>query len=477
MATCATCGRKFSGFSFGAAPPANCPDCRRLQKSAAPAGSLPETPQFRVAVPKPPAAIVTNTIIGINVAVYLAMCVAGVSWIDPSSLDALRWGADFGPLTLGGEWWRLVASNFVHFGLVHIGFNMWCLYNLGRALETLMGRKAFAATYLASGAAGSIVSILVHPMVIGAGASGAIFGVAGTFAAYLFLKRIALTPQAMKRTRNSIAGFIVYNLIFGAAIGRIDNSAHVGGLIAGAILGAIVPPVFRFRVRRPIAAQFELPPDRAEQESHANRVAWGIIVGSAIVLGAFLFWVRSVRAPYAEYGEAVHFIQRGQPAQAAGVLRALDGSGAPMPLAPILLGEMFLDQGNPKDAVAPLQAAVASDSSDMQSAFNLALAYAGSGNPAGALDQIGKVIASDKGGPGWDALFIRAVAEGESGNYAQAIRDLQSVRQAKPDFKEAEAGLSRIEALAGGTPESQLSPVAIPCPQLVAKSSLWPVLP
>jgi rhomboid protease GluP len=434
-------------------------------------------PQFKLAVPKPPAPVVTNTIIAINLAVYLAMCVSGVSWIEPSSIDALRWGADFGPLTLGGEWWRLVTSTFVHFGLLHIGFNMWCLYNLGRSLEFLMGRKAFAATYLASGVCGSVVSICWHPLDIGAGASGAIFGVAGTFAAYLFLKRVAISPQAMKRTRNSIGGFIVYNLAFGAVVGRIDNSAHLGGLIGGAILGAIVPPVYRFRVRDPLAAPIRLPPNQAEQEAHANRIAWGIIFGSGIVLAALAFAVKTARAPYAQYGEAVSLITSGRTTQAVAVLRNSLSRGAKMPLTPLLLGEALLDQGNPKDAAAPLEAALASDSTDMQSTQNLALAYLGAGNSEQALREVAKVIASEKAAPGWDAVFIRGLAEGENNDFTLAIPDLEAARQANPSLAEAAIDFTRFQGLANREPESQLPPLAIPYSKLVVKSDVWPIFP
>jgi rhomboid protease GluP len=102
---------------------------------------------------------VTYAIIAANVVVYVAMGLSGVSWTRPSIPDAIRWGADFGPLSLDGQWWRLFTSTFVHFGILHIAFNMWCLLDLGRSLEFVMGRKAFAATYFVSGIAASTVSL------------------------------------------------------------------------------------------------------------------------------------------------------------------------------------------------------------------------------------------------------------------------------------------------------------------------------
>src|SRR6204780_3176834 len=97
--------------------------------------------------------LVTRVIIAVNVLVYVAMGLSGVSWTDPSVAQAIRWGADFGPLTLSGQWWRLFTCMFVHFGFFHILLNMWCLRNLAVALEPMMGRVAFSITYLFSGLA------------------------------------------------------------------------------------------------------------------------------------------------------------------------------------------------------------------------------------------------------------------------------------------------------------------------------------
>jgi len=86
---------------------------------------------------------VTLALVSLNVLVYLGMGLSGVSWSEPAIRDAVRWGADFGPMTLSGDWWRVLTSTFVHFGIFHIGFNMWCLWDLGRTLEFFMGRKGF----------------------------------------------------------------------------------------------------------------------------------------------------------------------------------------------------------------------------------------------------------------------------------------------------------------------------------------------
>jgi rhomboid protease GluP len=491
VATCATCGQNFSGFSFGSAPATQCPDCRNKAIQSArdlplepsdptltqPRAPQSDTPQFVVARTKPPVPIVTYSLIAANALVYLAIGLTGVSWPEPSISDALRWGADFGPLSLSGQWWRLFTSTFVHFGIIHIAFNMWCLYSLGRSLEFLMGRKAFAATYVASGIAASAVSLCWNPMGVSAGASGAIFGIAGTFASYVYLKRVALAPAAIAQMQKNLAIFIIYNLVWGAARGGVDNSAHIGGLLAGALLGAIVPPILRFRPRTDASQMTGFSPDRAEEESHSNRIAWGIIFGSAIVLGIGLVGVRTFRLPYAKYGDAAKLIRAGRTDAGIPVLQQLVDSGANMPLAPMLLAESYLDRGNPAAAVAPLQRSISADPQDFQSVQNLALAYIGANQPNEALTEIAKVFSYEGQKPEWDAVFIRAIAEGENKDYASAIRDLQSVVQANSELSEARIDLARFQSLANHSPEASLPALQIPYSKLVAKSDEWPLFP
>ena len=223
---------------------------------------------------------------GLNALVYVAMGLSGVSWTEPSTVQAIRWGADFGPLTLNAEPWRLWTSTFVHFGIVHIGLNMWCLFNLGQLLEPLMGRKRFGVMYVASGLAASIVSVAWNPWRVSAGASGAIFGVAGALVSYLALKKTSLDKELVRKNLKSLAFFIGYNLLYGLG-GSVDNSAHLGGLISGLILGAVIParalPIFADAPATPGASA---PPIEASipQSSSADPAAWNIAFGSAVLL-------------------------------------------------------------------------------------------------------------------------------------------------------------------------------------------------
>jgi rhomboid protease GluP len=183
--------------------------------------------------------LLTQLIVGVNVLVFLGMVLSGVSPVSPSRVQLVMWGANFAPLSLGSQPWRMLASNYVHIGIIHIFFNMWCLWNLGRLAEQIFDRWTYLLIYTASGIAGSLVSLWVHPQGVGAGASGAIFGLAGGLIAVLYLGRLPIAKEALKPTLKSLVMFAAYNLFFGLVPG-IDNAAHLGGLGAGLALGAVL---------------------------------------------------------------------------------------------------------------------------------------------------------------------------------------------------------------------------------------------
>jgi rhomboid protease GluP len=233
MANCITCGRQLAPSPFGERNEV-CPACRASAIDARTGYAPAPTP--RVATRKLPP--VTTILIAINVAVYVAMVFTGVSPTNPSIRDLLSWGADAGPLTLHGQLWRVLASNYVHGGIIHIGLNMWCLWNLGSLAERIFDRWTYFLTYTACGLAGSMASLWLHPMRVSVGASGAIFGIAGALIAALYLGKLPVPPAALRGTLKSLITFAAYNLFFGAVVPVIDNSAHIGGLLAGLAIGA-----------------------------------------------------------------------------------------------------------------------------------------------------------------------------------------------------------------------------------------------
>jgi rhomboid protease GluP len=185
---------------------------------------------------------VTTAIVGLNVLVFAAMALTGVSPVDPSIPDLMKWGADTGLATLLTQPWRMLTSTYIHGGILHIAFNMWCLWNLGALAEQIFDRWTYFITYTLCGLAASLVSISLHPARVSVGASGAIFGLAGALISALYLGHLPVHPSALKATLKSLLSFAGYNLFFGAVVPAIDNSAHIGGLLTGLALGGLLAP-------------------------------------------------------------------------------------------------------------------------------------------------------------------------------------------------------------------------------------------
>jgi len=192
--------------------------------------------------------VVTLALIAINVAAMVVVGFQGRSftegrgdlWQDgvllgygqipeftPTGITIQSIGVD------AGEWWRIVTGGFLHAGLLHLGMNMLLLYLLGQQLEPLLGRVRFLALYLACLVAGSFGVLLVQPTSVTVGASGAIFGLMG---AALAAQRLA--PHRVQLA--NIGALIVINLLITFAIPNISAGAHVGGLVAGLLVGALV---------------------------------------------------------------------------------------------------------------------------------------------------------------------------------------------------------------------------------------------
>ena len=213
----------------------------------------------------------TYLLLAINVVVFLWMLVHGVSLRDPTAAQLLHYGANSPVLILNGEWWRLLTATFVHIGIIHIATNMWCLWNLGLLGEPLLGPMGMVAVYVLTGVAGNLVSVgwdvgiaiwTRSPQdlagAVGAGASGAVFGLAGILIVLLSNKRLPIPWSELKRLRTSVVRFAGLNLVIGAStilpvlgsVVRIDNSAHLGGFLYGLALGpGLVPRMTSGRVR------------------------------------------------------------------------------------------------------------------------------------------------------------------------------------------------------------------------------------
>ncbi len=241
----------------------------------------------------------TYLLVGINCLVFAAMVLRGVSPASPNAEQLLQWGAgNAGAVLTGGEWWRIVTAMFVHVGILHLGLNMWCLWNLSLLAEPLLGSAGVIAVYLLTGAAGNLLSTFVNwiwyhsagsalGMVdygpVGAGASGAVFGIAGALIVLLKSRRLPVPPFELRRLRKSVIYFAAINLVLGFSISfgsrvvgagpMIDNMAHLGGFTSGLLFAA------------PLVPRLGSPRKLFETR---RRIAIGMLVGLLVLFGFFL---------------------------------------------------------------------------------------------------------------------------------------------------------------------------------------------
>ncbi|HMR68386.1 MAG TPA: rhomboid family intramembrane serine protease [Anaerolineae bacterium] len=196
-------------------------------------------------------------------------------------------GANYGPGIMEGEVWRLFASMFLHIGIAHLAFNAYALFIFGLEMERLYDPGRFLVVYILSGLFGSLASFATKgPLVLSAGASGAIFGVIGMNLAYFLLHRDALGRFGKARVQSTLV-IIAINLLFGFTVPGIDNMAHIGGLVSGFVLGYGLAP------RYEIANQYTFNPRVVDKTSLLSGwwvVALGVIALAGGVPLAILFW-------------------------------------------------------------------------------------------------------------------------------------------------------------------------------------------
>ncbi|HUR56107.1 MAG TPA: rhomboid family intramembrane serine protease [Opitutaceae bacterium] len=230
--------------------------CRTAQEAAVVALRLPQTrdadflagrefaARLRdVAGPGSAWTSVTNAVVAVNVVVFVLMGLAGAGWFEVADMmPYIRYGANRADATTDGEWWRLVTSMFLHYGILHLALNMWALIQAGHLAEKLFGRASYAMAYFGSGLMGSVATLLWHreKLVWSAGASGAVFGIYGAVLGYMLREKQQLPRSVYVPLQKSTIAFAGYNLLYGLVHPTIDNAAHLGGLAGGVVLGWIL---------------------------------------------------------------------------------------------------------------------------------------------------------------------------------------------------------------------------------------------
>ena len=197
-----------------------CPECvagaaARTRQATTVAGGTP--------ISKP---LVTYTLIGINAAIYLLQMVGGVNAV------AGDWGMWPVGIAVGGEWWRLITAAFLHGSFLHIAFNMYVLFALGPTLERILGHGRYLVLYVLAALGGGVASYAFSDMrTVSVGASGAIFGLMGA---------LVVAGRRLRYDITQVLILLGINVVIGFISPGVDWRAHLGGLVTGAAVAAIM---------------------------------------------------------------------------------------------------------------------------------------------------------------------------------------------------------------------------------------------
>ncbi len=295
------------------------------------------------------APIVTWALLGANALVWLASSAAGDTR-DPQNL--IDFGAMFGPLIVGGEYWRLFTAMFLHAGLAHLVMNGLGLLIVGRLVEKSFGHLRFLLVYLVAGLFGSVASFGLNSVAVGAGASGAIFGTLGALAAFFAVHRDTFGKEG----RQSLVGVLmVAGLVLASGIQteEVDNWAHLGGFVAGFLIGLAISPRYRA-----VAGLFGVQPTLVDTTSLASR--WWV-APAAVTLLVLGTWAASARLPEPAFPHTVlaesHF-REGDNARALAEVEEAISLERTAARAYYIRGLIRLDQGNVRGAVSDLTDAI-----------------------------------------------------------------------------------------------------------------------
>ena len=446
MANCIRGGRQLPALSFGKKI---CQWC--VQHEAAQRGELADdAPQPVMNVPwarSESNISVTNVLLIANVMVFIAMVIAmvqnsGLSFDFPGQL-LVHFGANFGPFTLSGQWWRLLTYMFLHGGLMHIAFNMWCLWDLGALCESLYGRWTYAAIYFVTGIAAGLTSVGWNPGVLSVGASGAIFGLAGALIASFYLGEFSVPRIAIQGTLRSLLFFVGFNVLFGSMVPGIDNACHAGGLVSGLILGALIA---------------RLAPQRDQMSGRVGVLLFMVLIvagsavgvhrwrGSGIHFGSMVETQKNLDRAIgqlqkkvqknpsdasAHYALARAYFAKGQIADGAGELKRVVDLQPQNTEARLELGAAYLNQGQPKEAQEQFVKVVEQQPENAAAHGALGVAFAEQNDHEAAINQYKTALRLEPQVPGVN--YRMGISQSELKQYDDAIASFLKEKQIGDD--------------------------------------------
>jgi rhomboid protease GluP len=388
----------------------------------------PAGPQdYRVA-PRRYWPVATLAILALNVLIFVLETLAGGSK-NPGVL--LDFGASYGPYLRRGEYWRLVMPMFLHIGWLHLLVNGYALYILGPILERVYGYGRYAAIYVATGIGSALLSMTVSKN-IAAGASGAIFGVAGAMLVTGYLHRDVIPPRWGRAFGRGMVPFIVLNLAFGFSLRGIDNWGHLGGLASGVLLALVIPP----------PGHDLLPGEIAEPPSQAI-VALPLVV-VLFAMGATLDHYRTSQAVSRLLAEGARFEAAQQFDRA---LQSFQEAArrAPRDERPhVQLGAFYLAQRKHDQAIQEFEEAVRLSPGDPQARLGLGMAYRLKGDLTKAQQIFEAVLGQNPQTAEGQRLLADLYAEQKL--YGDAIAHYKEALRLEPNMAEAHNNLAWLYA-------------------------------
>ena len=302
-------------------------------------------------------------------------------------------------------------------------FNMWCLWTLGRVAERAYGHLAFGFIYLLTGLGGSLLSLAWDPTVVSAGASGAVFGVAGALVIFFWRDMHSLPTEAVEDTRNSLLFFVGYNLLYGFTNTGIDNAGHLGGLLMGLAMGLLL--------HRPLGA--ERPRLNVR---HAVGVAAAVVFLAA---GGSLTRVQAEDNPAVVAGVADRLWLNGERDRALGEYQRAIELDPSLDYVHARIGAVHLESGRNEDAIASFQRALELSPDDPLTYNDLGVAHQRLGQVDEAIAAYERALAHEP------ELAIALDNLGDvgvrSGRFRTAIDPFERLLEIEPDNIEALHGV------------------------------------
>jgi rhomboid protease GluP len=369
---------------------------------------------------------VTAALAAINIGVFVAMVVTGSSIMNPGN-DVVRWGANAGVLTLGGEYWRLVTAAFVHIGIIHIAFNMWCLLSLGRLSERLFGRWQTAVIYLLTGIGGNLLSLAFEPTRVSAGASGAIFGIAGAILAGVKLGNLSITTGEKRAIFSSVIFFAGFSFFLGMR-GGVDNMCHLGGFVSGLIIGVPLAVPSSSRGKHTLIQAVTL----------LATAALLVVAGGQLVQAHGQMFKVETLLRRQDYGTAIQTLEK------------ITASNPDNEEALLKLGAAYELTRQPERAIAVFEQAAKLNPNSGKIQTVLGRAYLVNRQIDKAIAKLEEAVKTDPGNG--DALLFLGYAYQENHQREKAIAAFEQAIKVDPEQDDARA---QLKELRGSTPETE----------------------